>query len=73
MSSLKNEGGRVNTADERKYIILKYSKGGENWAHRDANSDGFFQYQALLMLSNGDEYSGGEFYVVRRFESDGKM
>lgn len=64
--SLKEECSNMNDVDEyRKYIVLKYSKGGENWAHCDANNDGFFPYQALLMLSNGDEYDGGQFYVTK--------
>eukprot|EP00978_Attheya_sp_CCMP212_P010662 scaffold25933_cov36-Attheya_sp.AAC.1 len=63
----------IRTAEVRKCILLKYSKGGENWAHRDANSDGFFKYQALLMLSNNDEYDGGEFYVARRSTVDCKI
>jgi len=50
------------STNERKCILLKYSKGGVNWAHRDGNC----KYQALLMLSSSDEYEGGEFYVARR-------
>ena len=50
----------------RKYIWLQYSEGGENWAHRDDNSDEYFPYQALLMLSNSDDYDGGQFYVAKQ-------
>ena len=53
----------------KKYIYLRYTKGGENWAHRDGNNDVIFPYQAVLMLSNADEYGGGEFYVASREES----
>ena len=52
-----------NTSDKRKYILLNYSEGGENWAHRDSNSDGYFPYQGLLMLSNRSDYDGGEFLL----------
>jgi hypothetical protein len=58
------------TSSKRKCIKLVYSKGGENWAHRDNNSDGYFEYQALLMLSNSNEYDGGEFYVAKRCDSE---
>lgn len=53
-------------ANERKALLLKYSKGGENYSHRDANTDGYFDCQALLMLSSKDEYGGGRFYVVTK-------
>ena len=59
------------TSDLRKCIVLKYSKGGENWAHQDGNSDGYFPCQALLILSDSDEYDGGEFYVVKHSPNDG--
>ena len=51
--SLKGIEQTMNTTSEkRKYIILKYKEGGENWAHRDGNSDQYFPYQAVLMFSN---------------------
>jgi hypothetical protein len=70
-SLLKHDGQRTNAqatsqAGERKYILLKYSTGGENWAHTDDMKNEVFPYQALLMLSNSDEYDGGEFYVANR-------
>lgn len=55
--------------DKKKYIYLRYTKGGENWAHRDGNNDTIFPYQALLMLSNAKEYEGGQFYVATKEES----
>jgi len=64
LMSLKLEGGKE--PQPKKYIYLKYSKEGENWAHRDANKDEVFPYQALLMLSSSDGYDGGEFYVARQ-------
>jgi predicted 2-oxoglutarate/Fe(II)-dependent dioxygenase YbiX len=57
--------GRVDDIN-RKYILLKYSKGGENWAHNDANTSKVFPYQALLMLSDRNEYDGGEFYIAKQ-------
>lgn len=57
--------------DQKKYIMLKYSNGGENWAHRDGNSDDNFQYQALLMMSSSEDYDGGEFYVARQCSDNG--
>ena len=54
---------------KKKYIYLRYTKGGENWAHRDGNNDTIFPYQAVLMLSNAKEYGGGEFYVATKEES----
>ena len=59
-----------NTSDKRKYILLNYSEGGENWAHRDGNSGGYFPYQGLLMLSNSTDYDGGEFYVAKRLDNE---
>jgi len=60
----------MNETIKRKYILLNYSEGGENWAHRDGNSDGYFPYQGLLMLSNSADYDGGEFYVAKRLDND---
>lgn len=54
---------------KKKYIYLRYTEGGENWAHRDGNNDAIFPYQAVLMLSNANEYGGGEFYVATKEES----
>ena len=64
LKSLKLECG--NEPKPKKYIYLKYSKGGENFAHRDGNDDKAFPYQAVLMLSNSGEYDGGQFYVAKR-------
>lgn len=55
----------TNEAIARKHIMLRYSTGGENWAHSDAVGTDF-PFQALLMLSNSDEYDGGEFYVAKQ-------
>ena len=66
ISSLKGMKETIsNTCGKRKYILLNYSEGGENWAHRDSNSDGYFPYQGLLMLSNSTDYDGGQFYVAK--------
>lgn len=54
----------------RKYILLRYANGGENYAHRDDRLEKLFPYQALLMLSNAREYEGGNFYVVRQSAAD---
>ena len=66
VSSLKGE--HVKASDYTKCILLKYSKGGENFSHRDENK-GVCNFQALLILSSSDEYDGGEFYVARRMRS----
>ncbi len=66
ISSLKGEHNIIKSAKYRKSILLKYSKGSENWAHTDGNNGNWFSYQALLMLSDSDEYDGGEFYVAKR-------
>ena len=60
------------TTKLRKYILLKYSKGGENWSHRDDNDGDYFEYQALLMLSDSEDYDGGD-YVAKRSSDDGKI
>ena len=65
LKSLKQVECR-NEPKPKKYIYLKYSEGGENFAHRDGNDDKAFPYQALLMLSNSNDYDGGEFYVAKR-------
>ena len=72
ISSLKGMKETMsNTSDKRKYILLNYSEGGENWAHRDSNKDDdYFPYQGLLMLSNSTDYDGGEFYVAKRCDND---
>jgi len=71
VSSLKKEETITNTSDKRKYILLNYSEGGENWAHRDSiKDDDYFPYQGLLMLSNIEDYDGGEFYVAKRCDDD---
>jgi len=71
VSSLKKEETITNTSDKRKYILLNYSEGGENWAHRDSiKDDDYFPYQGLLMLSNSSDYDGGEFYVAKRCVDD---
>jgi hypothetical protein len=65
------DANATNIADKRKCILLKYSKGGENWAHCDSNVGDEFPYQALLMLSCVEEYDGGEFYVAKQIKSEG--
>ena len=71
LNSLKVEGKRE--PGDKKYIYLRYSKGGENWAHRDNNADKVFPYQALVMLSSSDDYDGGEFYVAKQVNIDDKI
>ena len=66
VSSLKGEQNIIKSAKHRKSILLKYSKGAENFSHTDGNNGHWFEYQALLMLSDSDEYDGGEFYVAKR-------
>eukprot|EP00956_Cyclotella_meneghiniana_P026132 scaffold55810_cov49-Cyclotella_meneghiniana.AAC.5 len=74
LSSSSQDSKQDNTVDEaiqevnkRSYILLRYSKGGENYAHTDAiHKETVFPYQALLMLSNSCEYDGGEFYVAKQ-------
>jgi predicted 2-oxoglutarate/Fe(II)-dependent dioxygenase YbiX len=66
ISSLKGEQKIIESSKYRKSILLKYSKGSENFAHADGNNGNWFSYQALLMLSESDEYDGGEFYVAKR-------
>ena len=59
----------IQEVNKRSYILLRYSKGGENYAHTDGiKKDSVFPYQALLMLSNSCDYDGGEFYVAKQDE-----
>eukprot|EP00804_Cyclotella_cryptica_P008038 CCRYP_004547-RA/>CCRYP_004547-RA protein AED:0.23 eAED:0.23 QI:278/1/1/1/0/0/3/1590/422 len=67
----EKESTTLSITGKRKYILLKYATGGENWAHRDGNIGEVFPYQALLMLSNSDEYDGGEFYVAKQKVNEG--
>jgi hypothetical protein len=66
VSSLKVEPNIIKSTKHRKSMLLKYSKGAENWTHTDGNNGQWFSYQALLMLSDSAEYDGGEFYVAKR-------
>ena len=55
VSYIKGEEKTISTTNKRKCTLLKYSKGGENWAHRDDNSDGFFRARlcsCFLMVMN---------------------
>lgn len=59
MSSLGLELPESNT----KSVLLGYAEGGENWAHQDDNK--FFDYQALLMLSQPQQdFTDGGLYVL---------
>ena len=45
---------------DSKALLLRYGRGGINYAHKDAMGD----FQALLMLSTpGVDYTGGTFYL----------
>lgn len=47
-------------------LILKYGSGDFNTLHQDLYGDIHFPYQAVIMLSYPDDYSGGEFTLVEQ-------
>ncbi|EJK73033.1 hypothetical protein THAOC_05369, partial [Thalassiosira oceanica] len=54
----------------KKAIILSYSQGSENWAHKDGNDDANFPFQATVLLTDDKEFDGGEFYVAKKLGID---
>ena len=66
----------------RKAIVLRYTEGAENFAHRDglsATPDAncsikAFPYQGTVMVSRpGVDFTGGEFYVASKDAESGKI
>jgi hypothetical protein len=58
---IEKHAGELKKPLGSKTILLRYGKGGVNYAHHDNSGD----FQALLMLSQpGEDYTGGEFYVA---------
>ncbi|MBT6031887.1 MAG: 2OG-Fe(II) oxygenase [Kordiimonadaceae bacterium] len=47
-------------------LILKYEADDYNCLHQDLYGDIHFPYQAAIMLSDENEYSGGEFTLVEQ-------
>jgi uncharacterized protein len=47
-------------------LILRYGPGDWNALHQDLYGDIYFPFQALTVLSNPAEYSGGEFVLVEQ-------
>lgn len=47
-------------------LILKYGTGDYNTLHQDLYGDIHFPYQAAIMLSARDDYSGGQFTLIEQ-------
>ncbi|MEZ5759300.1 MAG: 2OG-Fe(II) oxygenase [Emcibacteraceae bacterium] len=47
-------------------LILKYAQGDYNTLHQDLYGDIHFPYQVAIMLSNPDDYAGGEFTLIEQ-------
>ena len=47
-------------------LILKYGKGDYNTLHQDLYGEIHFPYQVAIMLSDPDDYSGGEFTLIEQ-------
>ncbi len=47
-------------------LILKYGPGDYNTLHQDLYGEIHFPYQAAIMLSDKDDYTGGEFTLVEQ-------
>jgi uncharacterized protein len=47
-------------------LILRYHEGDWNALHQDLYGDVYFPFQVLTVLSDADEYRGGEFVLVEQ-------
>ncbi|MCP5381832.1 MAG: 2OG-Fe(II) oxygenase [Kordiimonadaceae bacterium] len=47
-------------------LILKYAQGDYNTLHQDLYGDIHFPYQVAIMLSDPDDYAGGEFTLIEQ-------
>ncbi|MBL4602142.1 MAG: 2OG-Fe(II) oxygenase [Emcibacteraceae bacterium] len=47
-------------------LILKYGSDDYNALHQDLYGEVHFPYQAAIMLSDADEYNGGEFTLIEQ-------
>ena len=47
-------------------LILKYGEGDFNTLHQDLYGEIHFPYQAAIMLSDKDDYTGGEFTLIEQ-------
>ncbi|WP_047155402.1 2OG-Fe(II) oxygenase [Aneurinibacillus tyrosinisolvens] len=47
-------------------LILRYEEGGYNCLHQDLYGDKYFPFQVVFLLSNENDFTGGEFLLVEQ-------